>query len=365
MNMPIRRHNIKRKTSGGFTIVELLVVIVVIGILIAISIVVYIGVNQKSVSASLQSDLSTAEKRIKLFQIENSAYPISLTDCPNPAATNLCIRLSSGNNYVGYSVNNSSNPQTYLLIAGNGDVNYKITSTSELTKLDTTMQPDVTPGAAIELHALKASGGTTPGINSPFTTTWTDTSGNGKNGTLTNMAGTTSSGWATGPNRLVFDGTNDYVSIPLIGSTASRTVTFEAWVTTTDTTNTFRRIMMEDDVPGVIDVSLWIAGGIAYGLVRAPGHPDAYFGNSTNIANGSLHHVVMSWNNTSGWLAVDGSAGGTSSVEPFTISPTVTSIGSHAGNAPFWIGSIVVARIYPFALSAEQVTANYNAGVDW
>ena len=55
----------------AFTIVELLVVIVVIGILAAITIVTYSGISQKAVEASLQSDLSGASKQLKLSQVDN------------------------------------------------------------------------------------------------------------------------------------------------------------------------------------------------------------------------------------------------------------------------------------------------------
>ncbi|HZJ34804.1 MAG TPA: prepilin-type N-terminal cleavage/methylation domain-containing protein, partial [Candidatus Angelobacter sp.] len=55
--------------TNGFTIVELLVVIVVIGILAAITIVSYTGISQKAKEASLQSDLDNASKQIKLFQV--------------------------------------------------------------------------------------------------------------------------------------------------------------------------------------------------------------------------------------------------------------------------------------------------------
>ena len=76
----------------------------------------------------------------------------------------------------------------------------------------------VVPGAVLELNAATATGGTAPGANSPFTTTWHDTGSGAHNGTLTNRAGTTSSGWAGtcvagDPYRLVFDGVNDYVDL--------------------------------------------------------------------------------------------------------------------------------------------------------
>lgn len=69
----------------------------------------------------------------------------------------------------------------------------------------------VVPGAILELHAARAFGGVSPGVNSPLTTQWYDTSGHGNHGTLTNFAGTTASGYAgsgtlADPYRLVFNG---------------------------------------------------------------------------------------------------------------------------------------------------------------
>lgn len=49
--------------NSAFTIVELLVVIVIIGILAAITIVSYSNVSQKAMNAAIQSDLTNSVKK--------------------------------------------------------------------------------------------------------------------------------------------------------------------------------------------------------------------------------------------------------------------------------------------------------------
>ena len=58
----------QNRYSRAFTIVELLVVIVVIGILAVITIVSYTGITRQAIVASLQSDLDNSYKKIKLFE---------------------------------------------------------------------------------------------------------------------------------------------------------------------------------------------------------------------------------------------------------------------------------------------------------
>lgn len=62
----------------AFTIVELLVVIVVIGILAAITVVSYAGISNKASLASLTADLNSASKLLGLYNIEYDSYPTSL-----------------------------------------------------------------------------------------------------------------------------------------------------------------------------------------------------------------------------------------------------------------------------------------------
>lgn len=65
------------KKQTGFTIVELLIVIVVIGILAAISIVAYSGIQDRAENARLQAGMSSLNKAIQLFYSENGTYPLT------------------------------------------------------------------------------------------------------------------------------------------------------------------------------------------------------------------------------------------------------------------------------------------------
>lgn len=60
---------------SGFTIVELLVVIVVIAVLASISIVAFTGVQQRAKDSQRKSDIATIQKALELYKGENGTYP--------------------------------------------------------------------------------------------------------------------------------------------------------------------------------------------------------------------------------------------------------------------------------------------------
>ena len=63
------------KSRSGFTIVELLIVIVVIGILAAITIVAYNGIQNKANDSAVKSDLASIGKKFEIYKVENGVYP--------------------------------------------------------------------------------------------------------------------------------------------------------------------------------------------------------------------------------------------------------------------------------------------------
>ena len=85
------------KTKSGFTIVELLIVIVVIGILAAITIVAYNGFQTRARDTIRMSDIKSIQKLVELYYAENGVYPPS-SNGANWAG--LCSSFGSTENYV-------------------------------------------------------------------------------------------------------------------------------------------------------------------------------------------------------------------------------------------------------------------------
>lgn len=68
-----------KKRTQGFTIVELLIVIVVIGILALLVITTYSGIQAKARNSQRQTDVASIQTQLEAFYSQNGYYP-SLTD---------------------------------------------------------------------------------------------------------------------------------------------------------------------------------------------------------------------------------------------------------------------------------------------
>jgi prepilin-type N-terminal cleavage/methylation domain-containing protein len=117
-----------KQSHNAFTIVELLIVIVIIGILATVTIVAFNGVSQRAKVSGLSADLANASKQLKLFKVEGEFYPTAL-NCNSPGATEICIKVGSGT-YLDYRPSPAVNPTSFRLIANNGSTSYEITDSS-------------------------------------------------------------------------------------------------------------------------------------------------------------------------------------------------------------------------------------------
>lgn len=66
--------------ESGFTIVELLVVIVVIGILAAITVTTYNGIQGRARDTSRMVDIGSIAEHIELYKVQTGSYPVTTTN---------------------------------------------------------------------------------------------------------------------------------------------------------------------------------------------------------------------------------------------------------------------------------------------
>lgn len=90
------------RTNRGFTIVELLIVILVIGILAAITLAAFNGVQRKARDSDRKTDISAIKKALELYYVDNGTYPSSTgsttinaswTTSADPSWANLSAQL--------------------------------------------------------------------------------------------------------------------------------------------------------------------------------------------------------------------------------------------------------------------------------
>jgi prepilin-type N-terminal cleavage/methylation domain-containing protein len=66
-----------RKIQPGFTIVELVLVIVVIAVLATIIVMAYNGVVTRANNSKIAAELNGIQKIVELYAVDNGAYPAS------------------------------------------------------------------------------------------------------------------------------------------------------------------------------------------------------------------------------------------------------------------------------------------------
>ena len=110
--MGIKKYLTLHNKKSGFTIVELLIVIVVIAVLAAITIVAYNGIQDRAHTSAAASSSTQAAKKIKVWQVDNelttpscSQFYTLVTNSGTGAPTGTCAFDFKDTNYqyTGYS----------------------------------------------------------------------------------------------------------------------------------------------------------------------------------------------------------------------------------------------------------------------
>lgn len=331
--MPLAKKSLPRANYRGFTIVELLIVIVVIGILAAITIVAYIGVQQRATVATLTSDLVNASTKLKLFQVDNAAYPGSMADCPTPASGNLCLKASSGNAYTSLQTGVTAGLQTFCLNIKHGTTRYRLSS-------------DSTPVAGVCL-------GVTSGLVAyyPLDSDAKDSSGNGRDGTVSGA--TPAAGAFNGAYG--FNSPTTYINLPSdLGYSGS--VSAFAWFKAQGTPGSNFHIVFGGQE---LEISIPTDGSIRTGVFT----DTRYVSNAgSGLLDGSWHFVGLTFDGTTKKSYIDGVDVGQQTVIGTLVNVFASRrIGVYGSSTGYYANGLIdEARIYNRALTASEVTTLYG-----
>lgn len=104
----------------GFTLVELLIVVAVIGILAALLTANYIGVRQRARDAQRKADLKQIQSALELYRADQGSYPTTLSNCgtslKSPDCQTSTYMRSVPQDPQGGAYTYSSNGTTYSVI---------------------------------------------------------------------------------------------------------------------------------------------------------------------------------------------------------------------------------------------------------
>lgn len=148
----------KNAKQAGFTLVELLIVIVVISILAAVTVVAYNQIQSRASQSVASENAAQAYRKLAMYFVDNGSYP--------PSLQTVGINPNQGSNTYQYSYDNSTNPATFCVTATSNNYDFHVDNS------------DTTASGACTGHV---AGGVTyvtnfvpnPGMENNSTANWT------------------------------------------------------------------------------------------------------------------------------------------------------------------------------------------------
>jgi len=318
----------------GFTIVELLIVVVVIAILAAITIVAYNGIQNRARTSAMQSELVSAAKKIEVYKQtlgNGTSYPGDLS---------VAGVSSSSNNTLTYLPSDGS---TYCLDVVRGQDAFYISN----------MVSKPQQGSCSVTDQLISQWQMNNNTN--------DSSGNALHGTNNGATVTTGqNGQANGAYR--FNGSTSFISLPASTSLdLANNFSISSWIKLDNNigTSTWSDIFAgsTNDLGVGINVN---ASGVGYLMMTKVSAFDMPRSNEPVTKIVWLHLVASFSNNTVAYY-LNGQPNGAVATTATTFTPSTKRIGSRIGSG-FFRGVIDDLRVYGKVLSASEVSALYAGG---
>jgi type II secretion system protein G len=110
------------KKQGGFTLLELLIVIVIIGILALLIIPNITSAPKKARDTKRKTDITTIRKGLEEYFVNNNSYPAALTDLTTGTAPIIATLPTDPKN---------TSPHTYVYTPGTGNTTYTLNACLE------------------------------------------------------------------------------------------------------------------------------------------------------------------------------------------------------------------------------------------
>src|ERR1700710_733950 len=107
-----------RRTTRGFTLVEILIVVIILGILAAIVIPQFTNASQDARKSSLTSQLQTLRSQIQLYKLQHGDTLPNLITAWTPLTTQTTYGTTNFGPYMQAAPSNPLNSKTNVL---NGD----------------------------------------------------------------------------------------------------------------------------------------------------------------------------------------------------------------------------------------------------
>lgn len=326
-----------KEKHTGFTIVELLIVIVVIAILAAITIVAYTGIQERAKASAMQSEVTGVARKVEAEKAQSSteAYPSSL------ASLNVS---STGVDYY-YSANDNS----YCVTKIDGSIRYSATSDHP-----SAVEGDCGMNNLVGWYKMNGNG--------------TDDGPNGVNATLTSVTSVAGqNGQANGAYS--FNGTTSQLYASSSYGLTSTNATLSTWVYVTSSSGNgaFLRVGTSSGSG---------TGSYGYGIGMGTGNFESagtnlgmlfelrrWIFSTTPIPVNAWNHVAMTLDNSgTPTLYLNGSRvgayPGTTAIDP---NIEGTAIGGYNSNR-FFAGRLDDSRFFDRALTDAEIAGMYAAG---
>lgn len=141
------------KQNKGFTIVELLIVIVVIGILAGLVITTYNGIQQKARNTERTTDLKTLQSQLEAYYANNGSYPLAANDGSG-------LGTDSDKNVAFIQANLKGTDKETLRDPQAAAGHYELLTTGTTATAKKYTYVPASDGSSYKLYALQEGGGT-------------------------------------------------------------------------------------------------------------------------------------------------------------------------------------------------------------